>query len=600
MSKKNKKRTPVDVYSINPDKLDRVLNHSDLNVESEEDEYWVDPEHPLYEKVRDDAPATRENLAQSATYEDFIHPQRSEKKNKQEGKDLKNFLKGVMEDGRDEDEEFQNEFLDGPEEEMDDYREEYEEDDPYRVTFEIKDGPVEEMEPVAEYEKPVRAESKPPRKMPASVPGKVSTKTTTSNYMVLSEICSTKFSYYEELGRLIINDSIAPISILDLNIISKHYFPYEDEDLIGIIGEGNGTDEVHYERFVDVTTSLRKYIFTLMHPCAIFTDEEFFKKFAHISELDLNSFRFFYECSIGDRPAMVYAYHIPKAQEDQLKAFVKRTAEKLIANPAFLDLYNPFYTDRNGKNYSAVEICAELLVYLYLAKKMQDHIGFVIGNDGYMNALIESEKFNLKEPFMELIRMNRRTKESDETVDEDTILERLGVYSCGEVHDMGNAILEFFAGDEDDEDLDEESSDPVSTVTLSEENPLVEAYNIYCTEAKQNPGEEILKFDEFVQQMTLASIQLPPDESTKPQINDAGVSIMQPCVDTRPVDLLKPPVPEEEPEPAKVEVMDLTKEESVSPGIGNRMMAEALEKAIQESPESNSAKMVVPVRRKNE
>ena len=150
-----------------------------------------------------------------------------------------------------------------------------------------------------------------------------------------------------------------------------------------------------------------------------------------------------------------------------------------------------------------------------------------------------------------------------------------------------------------DEDLDEESSDSVSAVTSFEENPLVEAYNIYCAEAKQNPDEEILKFDEFVQQMTLASIQLTSDESTKLH-TDSDVSIMQPYVDTRPVDLSKPPVPEEEPDPAKVEVMDLTKEESVSPGIGNRMMAEALEKAIQESPESNSAKMVVPVRRKNE
>lgn len=620
---KNKNRGMVDVYDINPEQIANIARHSDLNVESDEDEYWEDPNHPMYRNINDSSPATRENLSLAASYEDFLNPPKKKKKNKkiEDQKDLQNFLKGVVEDGRDDDE-FRNQFLDDEEElaeddgEEENYEDGYDADDPYNIQMTVKPGLTnsnvvfnnkEEVKDKISYEKP-RIIPAPPayegeipnnesrvEEVKVEQPKKELERA--SDYMLLSEICKLTFKHHKELGRLYINDNIAPVSFIDLSIVNRQYFDYEEENVIGLISEG-GSNEVIYDRYVDMVNALKKFIICQLHPAAIFEEEEFFVKFKNVEKLDVNSFRFFYEVPMGKRGAMIYGYHIPKSEEDQLRSFVKATAESLMKDPFFMEEYNPYYV-KNGENCSAVNLCAELLVYLYLAKSIRDnHVGFLFGNEAYMDEL--TSKYNMKDEFIQLIIQNRRTKLTQDTSAEesieDIILERLDVYSCGNVHDMGNAILDFFEGlDIQDEDKNPElvrSED--ANPTPNPNNALKVSYDMYVNECKED-GENPVEFDEFVRCMTVTSIKNPEiegnweklylgnDEEEDESSEDESEEIVVPL-------------------PEGHEVVDLSvtpETENRQQPIGNNVMAEALEKAIQGDTGSNDGKMVVPVRRKN-
>lgn len=621
MSKKNKNKKKYEdynPYNISVEEIENLMvnqgNHA-IYDEDESTDYMNS--HNIGNR-----PATAENLQMAAEYDDFINGVKEPKKPKKKKDDmdsLKELLRGSVEEGKGSDDNFLNEFLSGDyldekedypddvnEEEHDGIYVEYDPDDPYNVN--IEDVKIEEKENVVIPEvkeetidatvSTIKFDIDAEREMTKSSPQQKPTMknddeyalfSDTDEYMLLSEMCALNYEFLDEIGRIIIDDKINPFSIIDKAVASKSYFDFDESSLIGLIINENvdvtngGATSIAYEKFLDMRKGLILYITANLHPCAVFKDYEFFEAFSEVQRIDTNAFKFFFEGNMYE-DGLIFAYHIPKAKEDNLRRFVSHTANLILKNENFLaDYPGIYYKDKNGCNVEALSICAELLVYIYIAKLIRDTKGgFIYGNKEYINGIMNSRKLNMRDNLISLIRRNSRTKIFNTPLttplDGDDILSNMGAMELGYYYDMGDGILDFFEGttSEDDGWMDVELDNV-------EENALTQAYDEYkktCAEEGTTPFG-FIDFVRMTNGMAIKNVDIQEIEEETETKDDINLSAVE--VDAEEV---VPELPDPEPEIDSGE------------SIGSDVMKNALTKAITEETQT-AGKLVIPVRRKS-
>lgn len=278
------------------------------------------------------------------------------------------------------------------------------------------------------------------------------------SWVELSRFCAMHFEPIEKLGRLIIDDRIAPTCVID-SVINMKYFDIDldavREMLYSTDTEGNVTLDLTYLQ--KVQDAVWMYILSSKHPAAIFTLKNFMEAFENIDHIDTKNFKFVYDSrnreSIGD---MIYAYHIPAAEQRHFDNYVKAVSN------GFLD-DDEFFPDRNMAERKAI---AKFLVIVWIAEHLQEQREVFPSHDAdyvttFRTAGINPDDdmsfptFNKLIDFVTLIHDHRATEYGTPKTykDLDNIF---GIYDFDMLRDVCFDVFDKLTPDEDDdEDIDE-------------------------------------------------------------------------------------------------------------------------------------------------
>lgn len=280
------------------------------------------------------------------------------------------------------------------------------------------------------------------------------------SWVELSRFCAMHFEPIEKLGRLIIDDRIAPTCVID-SVINMKYFDIDldavREMLYSTDTEGNVTLDLTYLQ--KVQDAVWMYILSSKHPAAIFTLKNFMEAFENIDHVDNKNFKFVYDSrnreSIGD---MIYAYHIPAAEQRHFDNYVKAVSK------GFLD-DDEFFPDRNMAERKAI---AKFLVIVWIAEHLQEQREVFPSHDAdyvttFRTAGINPDDdmsfpaFNKLIDFVTLIHDHRATEHGTPKTykDLDNIF---GIYDFDMLRDVCFDVFDKLTPDEDDDDEDIDES----------------------------------------------------------------------------------------------------------------------------------------------
>ena len=297
----------------------------------------------------------------------------------------------------------------------------------------------------------------------------------------LSKFCAMHFEPIEELGRLIIDDRIAPSCVID-SVINMQYFSIDldsvREMLYSTDADGNATLDLTY--MTKAQDAIWMYILSSKHPAAIFTLRNFMEAFEDIDHVDTKNFRFVYDSrnrdTIGD---MIYAYHIPATEQRRFNNYVKAVSKGFTSD-------ENFFNDVPGVEREAI---AKFLVIVWIAEHLQEQREVFPAHDvDYVTAFRTTgihpgdtksfPKFNKLVDFVELVRNHRATEFGAPKTykDLDNIF---AVYDFDLLRDTCFDIFDRMKEDDDDDDdfddmeTDEfDVSDPLVTRAYPEESPV--------------------------------------------------------------------------------------------------------------------------------
>lgn len=277
------------------------------------------------------------------------------------------------------------------------------------------------------------------------------------SWVELSRFCAMHFEPIEKLGRLIIDDRIAPTCVID-SVINMKYFDIDldavREMLYSTDTEGNVTLDLTYLQ--KVQDAVWMYILSSKHPAAIFTLKNFMEAFENIDHIDNKNFKFVYDSrnreSIGD---MIYAYHIPAAEQRHFDNYVKAVSK------GFLD--DEFFPDRIMAERKAI---AKFLVIVWIAEHLQEQREVFPSHDAdyvttFRTAGINPDDdmsfptFNKLIDFVTLIHDHRATEYGTPKTykDLDNIF---GIYDFDMLRDVCFDVFDKLTPDEDDDEDDED------------------------------------------------------------------------------------------------------------------------------------------------
>lgn len=280
------------------------------------------------------------------------------------------------------------------------------------------------------------------------------------SWVELSRFCAMHFEPIEKLGRLIIDDRIAPTCVID-SVINMKYFDIDldavREMLYSTDTEGNVTLDLTYLQ--KVQDAVWMYILSSKHPAAIFTLKNFMEAFENIDHIDTKNFKFVYDSrnreSIGD---MIYAYHIPAAEQRHFDNYVKAVSN------GFLD-DDEFFPDRIMAERKAI---AKFLVIVWIAEHLQEQREVFPSHDAdyvttFRTAGINPDDdmsfpaFNKLIDFVTLIHDHRATEHGTPKTykDLDNIF---GIYDFDMLRDVCFDVFDKLTPDEDDDDEDIDES----------------------------------------------------------------------------------------------------------------------------------------------
>lgn len=281
------------------------------------------------------------------------------------------------------------------------------------------------------------------------------------SWVELSRFCAMHFEPIEKLGRLIIDDRIAPTCVID-SVINMKYFDIDldavREMLYSTDTEGNVTLDLTYLQ--KVQDAVWMYILSSKHPAAIFTLKNFMEAFENIDHIDNKNFKFVYDSrnreSIGD---MIYAYHIPAAEQRHFDNYVKAVSK------GFLD-DDEFFPDRVMAERNAI---AKFLVIVWIAEHLQEQREVFPSHDAdyvttFRTAGINPDDdmsfpaFNKLIDFVTLIHDHRATEHGTPKTykDLDNIF---GIYDFDMLRDVCFDVFDKLTPDEDDDDEDIDESE---------------------------------------------------------------------------------------------------------------------------------------------
>lgn len=278
------------------------------------------------------------------------------------------------------------------------------------------------------------------------------------SWVELSRFCAMHFEPIEKLGRLIIDDRIAPTCVID-SVINMKYFDIDldavREMLYSADTEGNVTLDLTYLQ--KVQDAVWMYILSSKHPAAIFTLKNFMEAFENIDHIDNKNFKFVYDSrnreSIGD---MIYAYHIPAAEQRHFDNYVKAVSNGFLAD-------DEFFPDRTMAERKAI---AKFLVIVWIAEHLQEQREVFPSHDAeyvttFRTAGINPDDdmsfptFNKLIDFVTLIHDHRATEYGTPKTykDLDNIF---GIYDFDMLRDVCFDVFDKLTPDEDDDEDDED------------------------------------------------------------------------------------------------------------------------------------------------
>lgn len=296
----------------------------------------------------------------------------------------------------------------------------------------------------------------------------------------LSRFCAMHFEPIEELGRLIIDDRIAPSCVID-SVINMQYFSIDldsvREMLYSTDADGNATLDLTY--MTKAQDAIWMYILSSKHPAAIFTLRNFMEAFEDIDHIDTKNFRFVYDSrnrdTIGD---MLYAYHIPATEQRRFNNYVKAASKQFTSD-------ENFFNDVPDVEREAI---AKFLVIVWIAEHLQEQREVFPAHDvDYVTAFRTTgihpgdtksfPKFNKLVDFVELVRNHRATEFGAPKTykDLDNIF---SVYDFDLLRDTCFDIFDRMKEDDDDDDFDDmetdefDENDPLVSSNDPEESPV--------------------------------------------------------------------------------------------------------------------------------
>lgn len=309
-----------------------------------------------------------------------------------------------------------------------------------------------------------------------------STEVAKPSWTELSKFCAMHFEPIEELGRLIIDDRIAPSCVID-SVINMQYFSIDldrvREMLYSTETDGHATLDLTY--MTKAQDAIWMYILSSKHPAAIFTLRNFMEAFEDIDHVDTKNFRFVYDSrnrdTIGD---MLYAYHIPATEQRRFNNYVKAVSKGFTSDENFF----------NDVPEVEREAIAKFLVIVWIAEHLQEQREVFPAHDvDYVTAFRTTgihpgdtksfPKFNKLVDFVELVRNHRATEFGAPKTykDLDNIF---AVYDFDLLRDTCFDIFDRMKeeDDDDDDDFDDmdtdefDMSDPLITKVDPEESPV--------------------------------------------------------------------------------------------------------------------------------
>ena len=298
------------------------------------------------------------------------------------------------------------------------------------------------------------------------------------SWVELSRFCAMHFEPIEELGRLIIDDRISPTCVID-SVINMKYFDIDldavREMLYSTDTEGNTTLDLTYLQKVQDAVWI--YILSSKHPAAIFTVKNFMEAFESIDYIDTKNFKFVYDNrnreTIGD---MIYAYHIPAAEQRHFNNYVKAASKGFTSD-------EEFFPDVIDAERDAI---AKFLVIVWIAEHLQEQREVFPSHDAeyvtiFRTAGINPDddmsfpRFNKLIDFVTLVHDHRATEIGTPKPyrELDNIF---GIYDFDMLRDVCFDVFDKLTpDDDDDEDIDEselegyhedDNEEPVSLPTF--------------------------------------------------------------------------------------------------------------------------------------
>lgn len=590
MGKKKKQQNSSNYrgdYMFDPESINRALSHSNLDVTSDDfDENGApltpDYDYPYPKETRQEDQPARFNPANAPSYEDFTsakHAIEKPKKKKNAVTIKKDYdLTDVPEDI----DEFIRKMAT-----KDAHMEKPEEPSyPYPQTYEM---PVEEPEEDIEEED---IDYDPMERIYGDINTPDETLEVTSDehapevsdqlnrerYNELMEIMSLNIRYIEPLHRLVIDDYIAPSSYTR-PIATPDECYCDENDLARLLLDENGRfSETKYSNLVRL---MKAFLIVRKHPCAIFTEEEFYAKFSSIKYYDKNTFRFF-----GDynrETPYVYGYVISKRSLEALDKFVYDCKMHIMQR------YPYFFTGEfNGYTCSDMERqkAAKALVYINLVKDMGRREYFDTETEDYVLAYKDTTvasldddstlAFNHNDTMLEMILRHGKTEFDDHPEeDQDVVDDRMNVLDYVGILENVEEVIDVFLEhiDQEDADAEEDTTDAetyeeedVSELldqindAIEDDDPEEEERESNLLHAQTHPAESNLRslYQVYVEQKrainTSSTVFVPPtfeefleDEEFRKSVSsidlNVNVSKTEIVEETKPVETVTKPKP---------------------------------------------------------
>ena len=337
-------------------------------------------------------------------------------------------------------------------------------EDPYpevpngiHIGFNEDPEPIEAQVPKHSYVEPAPE----PVEMNPSPVGETP-QTAQPSWLDLSRLCAMQFIPIEPLGRLLIDDRIAPTPVIS-TVINLQCFDVNQDRLLGYIkGDDNKLDLTFINKIQD---AVWVYMLSSKHPAAIFTKENFVEAFGDIDHMDNKNFKFVYdsrnENTIGGR---IYAYHIPANQQRKYNNYVKAVAHGFTDDAGFYP----------NLEESERTLIAQLLVNVHIAEHIQQEREIFASHlPDYVEAyrMTPSDHganypmFNQIMEYVQLVRTHRATEigqVKNTMVDLNKIAD---VYEFNDIRDvcwnLFNVINNGASTEDDDDDMDDELLDSI-------------------------------------------------------------------------------------------------------------------------------------------
>lgn len=288
------------------------------------------------------------------------------------------------------------------------------------------------------------------------------------DWMSLSRICALHFRICEPLGRMIIDDGLAPSPVINTVMNTQCYDVNQPGLKETVYGDDGKLDLTYINK---VETALWLYIVSSKHPAAVYTEEEYMEAFADIDAMDNKNFVFIYDDRHLDTLGpMVYAYHIPANENRYFNNYVKSSAKGFTNDPDFYPGYPSAERD----------VLAQLLVKVHIAEYIkQEREIFPSHLDHYLTTFRMTKDeagipaFNRLLEFTALVRIHRKTEIGDTIHPLEDVQKITSIYDFHYIRDVVFDIYDVVDGvDEDDDDEEDDDIIMPPTEDSSETVPM--------------------------------------------------------------------------------------------------------------------------------